>query len=206
MDMSPPLDIDIDQLRDELGLGEIQRTLRSSQFDPSGDFLTLTGAQLAKTAYLSQITLESSEFLPSIFEETETVGPDDADAIAQRVNDAVTKTPLDTKFKELQNCQSLCVPKVNLELWHDLPRSTKTKDLGLKEIQKNLVKSAQQMIQLLDIVLRLQNENRPVEASRVLPLIADACSHSVGTCLILNISEATRIFSARYCSCISVGV
>jgi hypothetical protein len=119
--------------------------------------------------------------LPSIFEETETVGPYVADAIAKRVNDAVSKKPLDTKFKELQdkykspkNCPFLCVPRVNLELWHDLPRSTKTKDLGLQEIQKNLVKSAQPMIQLLDIVLRLQHENKPVDASHVLPLVADA--------------------------------
>ena len=63
VDLSTPLDIDIDQLRDELGLGEIQKTLkilsdkivklsdssqstesvessnvrRSPQFDPSGD-------------------------------------------------------------------------------------------------------------------------------------------------------------------------
>ena len=153
----------------------------SSQFDPSGDFSTLTGAEPAETTDINQITLESSELLPSIFEETETVGPDAADVIAQRVNYAVPKKPLDTKFKEIQdkykspkNCQFLCVPKVNIELWHDLPRSTKTMDLGLQEIQKKLVKSAQPMIQLLDIVLWLKNENKPVEASHVLPLIADA--------------------------------
>ena len=74
-------------------------------------FPTLTGDEPTETADMNQITLESSEFLPT-FEETETVGPDVADAIAQRVNDAVSKKPLETKFKELQdkykspkNCQ-----------------------------------------------------------------------------------------------------
>ena len=187
-ELSTPLDIDIDQLRDELGLGEIQKTLKSSQstesvessnvrrspqFDPSGDLTSNVPA--LETADITQIALDSSEFLPSIFEETETFSPDVAAAIAQRVNDAVSKKPLETKFKELQdkykspkNCNFLCVPKVNLELWHDLPRSTKYKDLGLQEIQKHLVKSVQPMIQLLDTVLKLQVEQTPVDSSQIL--------------------------------------
>ena len=208
MDLSTPLDIDIDQLRDELGLGEIQKTLkilsdkivklsdssqstesvessnvrRSPQFDPLGDLAS--NVPVLETADITQITLDSSEFLPSIFEETETFGPDVAAAIAQRVNDSVSKKPLETKFKELQdkykspkNSNFLCVPcNFNLELWHDLqlPRSTKSKDLGLQEIQKNLAKSAQPMIQLLDTVLKLQVEETPVDLSQILPLIADA--------------------------------
>ena len=89
MDLSPPLDVDIDQLCDELGLGEIQKTFkilndkivklsdpsqstesvassnvrRSPQFDPSGDLTSNVPA--LETADLSQITLDSSEFLPS---------------------------------------------------------------------------------------------------------------------------------------------
>ena len=53
------------------------------------------------------------------------------------------------------------------------PRSTKSKDLGLQEIQKHLVKSAQPMIQLLDTVLKLQVEQTSVDSSQILPLIAD---------------------------------
>ena len=127
VDLSTPLDIDIDQLRDELSLGEIQKTLkilsdkivklsdssqstesvesckvrRSPQFDPSRDLTSNVPA--LETADITQITLDSSEFLPSIFEETETFGPDVAAAIAQMVNDAVSKKPLETKFKELQD-------------------------------------------------------------------------------------------------------
>ena len=152
-------------------LVESSNVCRSPQFDPSGDL----------TSNITQITLDSSDFLPSIFEETETFGPDVAAAFAQRVNNAVSKKLLETEFKELQdkykspkNCNFLCVSKVNLELWHDLLRSTKSKDLGLKEIQKNLVKSAQPMIQLLDTVLKLQVDQTPVDSSQILPLIADA--------------------------------
>ena len=77
--------------------------------------------------------------LASIFEETESFGLEVAEVIAQHVNDACSKKPLDLKLRELeekyatpQNCTQLCVPRVNLELWHDLPRDSKSKDLGLQ--------------------------------------------------------------------------
>ena len=78
-----------------------------------------------------------------------------------RICDSCSKTPLDTKLKELQdkhktpeNCKVLCVPKVNLELWHDLPHATKTRDLGLQELQKNIIKSAQPMLLLFNTVVK----------------------------------------------------
>jgi len=54
---------------------------------------------------------------------------------------------LQDKYKTPQNCKFLCVSKVNLELWHDLPRHAKSKDLGIQEVQKNIVKSAQPLVQ-----------------------------------------------------------
>ena len=45
------------------------------------------------------------------------------------------KKALDSKLKE-------CVPKVNLELWHDLSKESKSKDLGLQELQKGIVKAS----------------------------------------------------------------
>ena len=42
-------------------------------------------------------------------------------------------------------------------IMHDLPRHTKTKDLGIQEVQKNIVKSAQPLVQLFDSVLVAQN-------------------------------------------------
>ena len=102
-----------------------------------------------------------------------------AAAIAQRVNDAVSKKPLETNFKELQdkckssqNCNFLCVPKVNLELWHNLPRSTKT-SWSLRNTEKSGQISSP-MILLLDTVLKLQVEQTSIDSSQILPLIADA--------------------------------
>ena len=125
--------------------------------------------------------LDSSVFLPSVFEEKESFGSAVADVIAQRVNDACSKKPLESKFKELQdkyktpqNCKFLCVPKVNLELWHDLPRHTKSKDLGIQEVQKNIVKSAQPLVQLFDSVLVAQNQRKMLQPSEILPVIGDA--------------------------------
>ena len=70
-------------------------------------------------ADITRIMLDSSEFLLSIFQETETFGLDVAAAITQRVNDAVAKKSIETKFKELQdeykspkNCIFLCVPQL----------------------------------------------------------------------------------------------
>ena len=123
--------------------------------------------------------LDSSVFLPSVFEEKEGFGSDVADAIAKRERTMrVRKKPLESKFKELQdkyktlqNCKFLCVPKVNLELWHDLPRHTKSKDLGIQKVQKNIVKSAQPLVQLFDSVLVAQNERKMLQPSEILPVI-----------------------------------
>ena len=81
----------------------------------------------------SSVDKPNEEFiLPSLFEETEKYGPEIQDVIAQRINDACSKKPMESKLKELQekyktpsNCQNLCVPKVNLELWFDLPKGIK---------------------------------------------------------------------------------
>ena len=37
------------------------------------------------------------------------------------------------KYKTRESCQYLFLPKVNLELWHDLSKESKFKDLGLQE-------------------------------------------------------------------------
>ena len=111
----------------------------------------------------------------------ESFGSDVADVIAQWVTDACSKKPLESKFKELQdkyktpqNCKFLCVSKVNLELWHDLQRHTKSKDLGIPEVQKNIVKSAQPLVQLFDSVLVAQSERKMLQPSEILPVIGDA--------------------------------
>ena len=54
-----------------------------------------------------------------MFEESERLGPEVAEVIAQRVNDACSKRAMDSKLKDLYekyktpaNCKYLCEPKV----------------------------------------------------------------------------------------------
>ena len=103
--------------------------------------------------------------------------------ILQRILWLKINKELQDKYKLPKNCNLLCVPKVNLELWHDLLRATKSKDLGSRigsrkgldqEIQKNLVKSAQPLIQLLDTVLKFQHDTKSVDPTTIISLVANA--------------------------------
>ena len=116
-----------------------------------------------------------------MFEETESFGPEVAEVIAQRVNDACSKKAMDSKLKDLYekyktpaNCKYLCVPKVNLELWHDLSKESKSKDLGLQELQKGIVKASQPIIQLFDSALKARKDKSSMDPNVLLPLLADA--------------------------------
>ena len=199
-------EFDIDDLKNQLGIDHIMQSLNAlneklvglggvasppesgstavfshdAVFDPTAVISTEQTSAFTSGAGSTK-QLDSSEFLPSVFEEKESFGSDVADVIAQRVNDACSKKPLESKFKELQdkyktpqNCKFLCVPKVNLELWHDLPRHTNSKDLGIQEVQKNIIKSSQPLVRLFDSVLVAQNERKVLQPSEILPVIGDA--------------------------------
>ena len=151
----------------------ISARLPDSCFDP-------TATILAEESSAAQSN-SSQTLLPSIFEETESFGPKVVDVIAKRINDSSSKKPLDTKLKELQdkyitpeNCKVLYVPKVNLELWHDLPRATKTRDLGLQEVQKNIIKCAQPMLLLFDTVVKAKAGKKAIKPTEILPMLVDA--------------------------------
>ena len=116
-----------------------------------------------------------------MFEETESFGPEVAEVVAQRVNDACSKKAMDSKLKDLYekyktpaNCKYLCVPKVNLELWHDLSKESKSKDLGLQELQKGIVKASQPIIQLFDSALKARKDKSSLDPNDLLSLLADA--------------------------------
>ena len=49
-------------------------------------------------------------------------------------------------YKIPRNCNKICVPKVNNELWTELNRDVKTTDLKLQRVQRNMVKTAAIMI------------------------------------------------------------
>ena len=91
---SEMFDVDIDELRDQLGIGDIQRTLKTLndtlasldtlpavpesgkgsytavepfQFDATANLTDIQGSATSKAAETHAKTLVSSEFLPSIF-------------------------------------------------------------------------------------------------------------------------------------------
>ena len=173
------VEFDLDELKEQLGIdgilqklsdldakfcGEKSRTEFSgsdAQNSKSSSETADPSAAVVSHEVASTNDPHEEEFkLPLVFEETESFGPEVAEAIAQRVNDACSKKAMDSKLKDLYekyktpaNCKYLCVPKVNLELWHDLSKESKSKDLGLQELQKGIVKASQPIIQLFDSAL-----------------------------------------------------
>ena len=78
------------------------------------------------------------------------------------------------KYKTPANCKYLCVPKVNLELWHNLSKEPKSKDLGLQELQKGIVKASQPVTQLFDSALKARKDNSLMDPNVLLPFLTDA--------------------------------
>ena len=67
-------------------------------FDPTAVISTeRTSASTSGAENTEQ--LDSRVIFPSVFEEKESFGSDVADVVAQRVNDACSKKPLESKFK-----------------------------------------------------------------------------------------------------------
>ena len=109
--------------------------------------------------------------------------------------DAYSKKTMDSKLKDLYekyktpgNCKYLCVPKVNSELWHDLSKESKSKDLGLQELQKGIVKASQPIIQIFDSALKARKDKSSMDSNVLLPLLADAVTFLHKACLISYIS------------------
>ncbi|EDO28202.1 predicted protein [Nematostella vectensis] len=188
-----------------------------SGFDPSASLLPAVGDHTPDKESSANSSLDSSaaaQFLPSFFEQKEGYGRKVIDVIAERVNDACSKKPLEEKLKELQNeyktpenCQFI-VPKINVELWHDLERNTKSRDLGLQELQKNVVKAAQPIVMLFYSIA-----GRAVDPKDILPMLADLitllghasylCSLKRRELLKPNIAQAYQAVCSQSCDHLS---
>ena len=126
-----------------------------------------------------------NRFFPSVFDDSEVCGPKISEKLAARVNEACTKKVIESKMKDLdakyhtpENCPNLCVPKVNPKLWHDLPRSSKTKDLALQEVQRGIVKATQPMaihtfLDLEDALVALKVQEK-IEPGTIVSKLADS--------------------------------
>ena len=194
--------VDIDELKAQLGIDKILTSINSiarqlsqngvaeypgsGALDNQSDVSAASAFDPTSPIDLPEVCLadkptEEEFILPSLFEETEQFGPEIQEVIAQRINDACSKKPMDSKLKDLQekyktpsNCQNLCVPKVNLELWFDLPKDSKNRDLGMQELQKSIVKAAQPVLQLFNSTLKAKEEKSTIDPMLFLPMLADA--------------------------------
>ena len=55
-----------------------------------------------------------------------------------------------------------------------MPHATKTRDLGLQEVQKSIIKSAQPMLLLFDTIVKAKAEKKSILPMEILPMLADA--------------------------------
>ena len=134
-------------------------------------------------------------FFPLVFDNSEVCGPKISEKLAARAKEACTKKVIESKMKDLEakyhtpeNCPNLCVPKVNPELWHDLPRSSKTKDLLLQEVQRGSVKATQPILTLLEAALAALKVQEKIEPGTIVSKLADSmtfmCHASYKTSMI----------------------
>ena len=80
---------------------------------------------------------------------------------------------LEAKYHTPENSPNLCLPKVNPELWHDLPRSSKTKDLALQEVQRGIVKATQPILTFLEDSLAALKVQEKIEPGTIMSKLAD---------------------------------
>ena len=63
---------------------------------------------------------------------------------------------------------------MNPELWHDLPKSSKTKDLALQEVQRGIVKATQPILTLLEDALVALKVQEKIEPGTIVSKLADS--------------------------------
>lgn len=196
------LEIDIDDLKSKLGLDKIlvaidslsnAVTKRKPDNEPEAQDTQAKRAKLAAEEFdpcsplvVSEVVTDKQDnkeefVLPSIFEEADSFGPSVNEMLAKRANAACITKPVDGKIKDLeakyktpQNCQFLGVPKVNMELWLDLQKNVKVKDLAFQEIQKFVVKGSQALVVALDKIIQAQNKRVNIEPSTILTELGDS--------------------------------
>lgn len=82
------------------------------------------------------------------YNDNEGYGPAIRDTVA-RLAEKMARGMPDETLKRIEdnyllpnNCRAICVPRVNSELWAELPRYAKIYDLRMQKVQKNLLKTA----------------------------------------------------------------
>ena len=147
---------------------------KRAQFDPS--------EQIDAASDAGDV-LQEIELPPSVFDVSEAQGPRVFDALAKRVNDSFTTKPLGDKlallydkYKTPENCEFLCVPRVNAPLWNELPHKARSGDLAMQEVQKAILKTGQALVSLAEDVLQAKKRQGTLNPEDLLETLSDALS------------------------------
>ena len=137
---------------------------KRAQFDPS--------EQIDAASDAGDI-LQEIELPPSVFDVSEAQGPRVFDALAKRVNDSFTTKPIGDKlallydkYKTPENCEFLCVPRVNAPLWNELPHKARSGDLAMQEA----------LVSLAEDVLQAKKRQGTFNPEDLLGTLSDALS------------------------------
>ena len=78
------------------------------------------------------------------------------------------------KHKTPENCDMLCVPRVNEALWSDLEKPAKSRDLAMQDVQKCMLKSARPLIEAIQMTKVSRKNKTPIDSKLLLECLRNA--------------------------------
>jgi hypothetical protein len=152
-----------------------------TSFNPTAGFSEVFGDRSSEPAICQSGDLSNSEFIWDIpqLQAEEKTSAKIPEGLAYAVNAAISvKSSYDNmkiiedKFFCPENCDKLCVPKVNKEIWSALPRPAHTQDSKMQEVQKYFVKGLIPIVKLANQCCK----NEPLDIANTRSLLSDAMS------------------------------
>lgn len=103
--------------------------------------------------------------------------------LPKRVNDSFTTKPIGDKLNSLydkyrtpENCEFLCVPRLNPPLWNEVPHKARSSDLAMQDVQKAILKTGQVLVSLADNILQAKKRQDTLNPQDLLGPLSDALS------------------------------
>ncbi|CAC5385902.1 unnamed protein product [Mytilus coruscus] len=177
-------DFDLDYLDDPMADDSPAPVDFDTSFDPALGFSDAFRVPLSEiNVPVSQPVVEQVEQydydfvweIPQLNTEEKT-GPKISYSLSKAVNAAMSvKSNQDSiKLIEerylLENCENLCVPRVNKEIWTALPRQAHTVDSKMQETQRYFVKGLTPIVQLANHCCK----NEPLDVDNTRKLLSDS--------------------------------
>ncbi|XP_052085141.1 uncharacterized protein LOC127722290 [Mytilus californianus] len=156
-----------------------------TSFDPALGFSDAFRAPLSEiNVPVSQPVVEQVEQydfdfaweIPQLNTEEKT-GPKISSSLSKAVNAAMSVKSnqdsiklIEERYLRPENCENLCVPRVNKEIWTALPRQAHTVDSKMQETQRYFVKGLTPIVQLANHCCK----NEPLDVDNTRKLLSDS--------------------------------